>query len=182
MSGIRIAEATSVPYSRNEYQPNWGAGSGCNIRARILQTTSLIDFRTSNGCTVTYGSWYDVYTGKTLTGNPYRGDGTENDLDIDHIIPLNYVNSHGGYNWSSSQKRAYGASLTGMNNGVYLAVSASENRKKSDKGPSEYYPPNSAYRCTYAQKWRDVARIYSIALSNADYVVVKNVLETCGIE
>lgn len=182
MSGIRIAEAASVPYSRNEYQPNWNAGSGCNIRARILQTTSLIDFQTSNGCTVTYGSWYDAYTGKILTGNPYRGDGTENDLDIDHIIPLNYVNSHGGYNWSSSQKKAYGASLTGMKNGVYLAVSASENRKKSDKGPSEYYPPNSAYRCTYAQKWRDVARIYSIALSNADYIVVKNVLETCGIE
>lgn len=182
MSGIKIAEAANVPYSRNDYQPSWDVGSGCNIRARILQSTSLIDFQTSNGCTVTYGSWYDPYTGQTLTGNPYRGDGTANDLDIDHVIPLNYVNSHGGYYWSSSQKRAYGASLAGMNNGVYLAVSASENRKKSDKGPSEYYPPNPAYRCTYAQKWRDVARTYSIALSNADYIVVENILETCGIE
>lgn len=182
MSGIRISEATNDVYVRNEYQPDWNIGSGCNIRARILQTTSIISVQTSNGCTVTYGSWYDPYTGKTLTGNPYRGDGTENDLDIDHIIPLKYVNSHGGSSWSNAQKRAYGASLSAMNNGVYLAVSASENRRKGDKGPSEYYPPNSAYRCTYAQKWRDTARIYSIALSSADYDVVRSVLEVCGIK
>lgn len=72
--------------------------------------------------------------------------------------------------------------MSAMNNGVYLAVSASENRKKGDKGPSEYYPPNSAYRCTYAQKWRDTARIYLIALASADYNVVKSVLEACGIK
>ena len=71
--------------------------------------------------------------------------------------------------------------MSAMNNGVYLAVSASENRKKGDKGPSEYYPPNSAYRCTYAQKWRDTARIYLIALASADYNVVKAYLRHVGL-
>ena len=181
MAGIKIAEAENVSYTRKDYEPSWDVGGGCNIRARILQATSLVIFQTSNGCTVTYGSWYDQYTGKTMTGNPYRGDdGTSNDLDIDHIIPLKYVNSHGGYYWSSLQKRAYGASLAGMNNGVYLAVSASENRRKSDNGPASYYPPNPSFRCEYARRWRSLARLYSIALSSADYNTVKTVLVSCG--
>ena len=181
MSGIIIAEATSAQYSRNEYEPNWDVGSGCNIRARILQQTSLVAVKTSsNGCTVIYGSWVDPYTGETLTGNPYRGDdGTSNDLDIDHIIPLKYVNSHGGSEWSYEQKRSYGSSLSAMENGVYVAVSASENRKKSDSGPSEYYPPNESYRCEYAKKWRDIARDYGISLSLNDYNIVQSILIKC---
>ncbi|MBR2725198.1 hypothetical protein IKE97_00945 [Candidatus Saccharibacteria bacterium] len=181
MAGVLISEPIDVPYLRKEYQPDWDVGYGCNIRARILQQTSIIAVKTaSNGCTVVYGSWVDPYTGVTLTGNPYRGDdGTSNDLDIDHIIPLKYVNSHGGSNWSKEQKREYGASLTAMNKGVYVAVSASENRKKSDSGPSVYYPPNKYYRCEYAQKWRDIAKDYQIALSRNDYNTVKNVLASC---
>lgn len=182
MSGINIAEAQNVSYDRSKYQPNWSVGSGCDIRSRILSSTSLIavTFGT-NGCTVKYGSWKDPYTGQVLTGNPYQGDGAANDLDIDHIIPLNYVNSHGGYYWNDSQKRAYGASLTAMNNGVYLAVSASENRKKGDKGPASYYPPSPEYRCEYSIKWRDIARTYIISLSQADYNFIANVLASCGV-
>lgn len=180
MSGVEIAEAANVPYSRESYQDGWDVGSGCNLRARILQATSIVGVVTSNGCTVTYGSWYDPYTGSTLTGNPYRGDGTANDLDIDHIIPLAYVNAHGGYDWSPSQKKAYGQSLEAYQNGVYVAVSAAENRRKSDSGPSEYYPPNPAYRCEYATKWRDLARIYDISLSRADYEVIEDVLLECA--
>lgn len=181
MAGIAIKEAESVPYDRTKYQPNWSAGGGCDIRARILSSTSLTSVQVgSNGCTVKYGSWNDPYTGQVLTGNPYQGDGTANDLDIDHIIPLNYVNSHGGYYWSDAQKRAYGSSITAMNNGVYLAVSASENRRKSDSGPSQYYPPNQAYRCDYSRKWRDTARAYAISLSSADYNLIANIITSCG--
>lgn len=181
MSGIEIAEAANVSYNRDEYQSGWSVGSGCDLRARILQATSTVPVVTSNGCTVTYGSWIDPYSGSTLTGNPYRGDGTDNDLDIDHVIPLGYVNAHGGANWSIEQKKAYGQSLEANNNGVYVAVSASENRRKGDSGPSEYYPPNAAYRCEYAVKWRDIARIYDLSLSQADYDVVLTVLTECGI-
>lgn len=181
MAGIAIKEAENVSYERSKYQPNWSVGSGCDIRSRILSSTSTIAVEFgSNGCTVKYGSWNDPYTGQVLTGNPYQGDGTANDLDIDHIIPLNYVNSHGGYYWDDTQKRSYGSSLPAMNNGVYLAVSASENRKKGDKGPASYYPPNPAYRCEYSIKWRDIARTYAITLSLADYNLIANVIISCG--
>ena len=57
----------------------------------------------------------------------------------------------------------------------------SENREKSDSGPSEYYPPNPDYRCEYSRKWRDIARIYGISLNPADYNLIANVLIACGI-
>lgn len=183
MAGITTANPESVSYDRKSYQPNWSVGGGCDIRSRLLTAVSIIAVSySSNGCTVINGSWNEPYTGTVFSGNPYRGDdGTANDLDIDHIIPLNYVNSHGGYHWPDTQKRAYGASITAMNSGVYIVVSASENRKKSDSGPATYYPPNPAYRCTYSEKWRNTARTYKISLSPADYNLIASILVSCGV-
>lgn len=181
MSGITIAEPDGSPYRRADYGSGWNVSTGCNIRSRLLFSQSIVQVQTSDGCLVTYGSWIDPYSGSTLTGNPYRGDGTENDLDIDHIIPLKYVNSHGGYAWSSSQKQSYAKSLSAMNNGVYIAVSSTENRKKGDKGPADYYPSNPNFYCEYSKRWRDIARLYSISLSQRDYNKVEGVLAQCGI-
>ena len=183
MANIVIAEADNSPYTRSDYGSGWEvSGLACNIRATILQQTSTVAVQTAkNGCTVTYGSWIDPYSGATLTGNPYQGDGTANDLDIDHIIPLKYVNSHGGYGWSASDKVAYGKSIAAMNNGVYLAVSASENRKKGDSGPADYYPSNPNFYCEYAKRWRDIARMYMISLSGRDYNKIQGVLAECNI-
>lgn len=182
MSGIRMAEPENVPYDRKAYHTDWSIGSGCNLRSRLLVASSIVAVSfAQNGCTVTHGSWIDPYTGNTLTGNPAQGDGTTNDVDIDHVIPLSYANSHGGYHWSSAKKEAYGSSLSGLENEVYLPVSASENNRKSDKGPSRYYPPNPEFRCEYSRKWRDIARSYDIALSQADYQLIASVLASCQI-
>ncbi len=183
MSGIEISEAEEVAYSRDDYQPDWEVGGGCDIRSQILSSSSLVNVEYStDGCTVIDGTWQDPYSGKTVSGNPYRGDGTNNDLDIDHIIPLKYVNEHGGYEWTDEKKREYGASLDGLKNGIYVAVLASENRSKGDDGPSEYYPSNPDYYCEYSRLWRDVARLYDISLSQADYDTVARVLVECGVK
>lgn len=182
MSGIKIAEADNSPYLRANYGKGWNVGTGCNIRSRLLAAQSTVPVKTSNGCLVTYGSWIDPYSGARLTGNPYQGDGEANDLDIDHIIPLRYVNQHGGYAWSHTQKQNYGKSLAAMNNGVYIAVSSKENRSKSDQGPADYYPSNPNFYCEYAKRWRNIARTYSISLSQRDYNKVKGVLAQCGIK
>ena len=182
MSGIKIAEADNSPYLRANYGKGWNVGTGCNIRSRLLTAQSTVPVKTSNGCLVTYGSWIDPYSGVKLTGNPYQGDGEDNDLDIDHIIPLRYVNQHGGYAWSHTQKQNYGKSLSAMNNGVYIAVSSKENRRKSDQGPADYYPSNPNFYCEYAKRWRNIARTYSISLSQRDYNKIEGVLSQCGIK
>lgn len=180
MAGIRITSADNSAYDRKSYYSSWSKISGkCNIRSELLSSASLVDTVKNTNCTVIYGSWQDPYSGVILTGNPYQGDGIENDMEIDHIIPLHYVNQHGGASWSSDKKHEYGSSITGMNSGLYIAVSKTENQKKSDKGPSEYYPENPDYRCEYSQKWHDIALAYDISLEQSDYDIIKSTLETC---
>ena len=184
MSGITIAEADGSPYRRKDWGSGWNIGQGCNIRQRLLAEQSKVQVRygdPENGCLVTYGVWDDLYSYRVLEGNPYQGDGEENDLDVDHIIPLSYVNSHGGYAWSHDRKVSYGKSLEAKNNGVYVAVSSTENRKKGDKGPADYYPANKNFYCEYSIRWRNIARIYGISLSRRDYDKVKRVLAECGV-
>ncbi len=177
MDGIKIAEAANIDFDRDEYFTSWDvAGEECDLRSQLLEENSLtkVNF-SSNGCTVIFGKWKDPYTGEVVSGNPAGGE-TEDDFDIDHVIPLSYVSSHGGSEWSDKKKREYGASLEGKTNNLYVEVLASENRSKGDKGISEYYPPNEDFECKYAWLWHDIAIEYSISLSRADYEKVEDVL------
>lgn len=93
-------------------------------------------------------------------------------IDYDHIIPINYVDLHGGCDWSVEEKQEYAYNT---NNGV--CTWNSPNRAKSDKGPSEYMPEYN--KEWYCYKWLEIATRYNIPLSQADYDVI---VHTLGIK
>lgn len=175
---LKVAPPSKAPYSREDYK-HWNyLGSSCwNVREQVLVNQSqnppvLLDGsknKTANikaACSIESGYWVDPYSGNVFT-EPKK-------LDIDHIIPLSYVNQHGGSNWAPKTKKAYANDLD-----VLLAVSAKENRSKSDKGPSEYMPPNKNYQCQYAFGWVKVATKYGITVTQKDKDVLKTVLSGC---
>jgi hypothetical protein len=178
---IRLSvEAPAALYIRSEYEPNWKIpGDKCDIRSKMLESSSLVPVVKNKYCTVTYGKWEDPYTGEILEGNPHGGDGTQNDMDIDHIIPLHYVNSHGGIAWDSVHKLLYGKSVSSMNRGIYITVSSSANSSKGDKGPSKWMPSNAAYACQYIIKWRNIASDWQISLDPDDYDYIASRLDQC---
>lgn len=52
MDGITIAPAENVPYDRDDYEPDWDVGTGCDIRSRVLSSSSQVAVQYgSNGCT-----------------------------------------------------------------------------------------------------------------------------------
>lgn len=175
--GAAAAVINDNSFSRNDYFTGWDvAGMECDLRSQLLEETSLTKVKFGdNGCTVIYGEWQDPYTGEIISGNPGGGE-TSDDFDIDHIIPLGYVDAHGGREWSSEKKREYGASMVGKEKGLYLVVLASENRSKGDKGISEYYPPNEDFECDYTWLWHDIAKEYDISLDKADSDKIKEIL------
>ena len=71
---------STIPYNRKDW-PHWiDADGDCqNTRQELLIATSQkpVQFKDSRHCTVIYGEWYGVYTGKTFT--------KASDVDIDHI-------------------------------------------------------------------------------------------------
>lgn len=182
LQGVTIAEAQSVDYDRDEWK-HWstapGAKSCWNVREEVLYRDSdpgALVLKDSSGatttnkskaCSVEAGKWVDPYSGNVIT-NPSK-------IDIDHMIPLSYAAQHGGQEWSSTKKEDFANSLTNPNH--LVASSATENRRKGDKGPSEYRPKTG--ECSYAQNWISVASQWNISASSADKKALEEMLATC---
>lgn len=123
----------------------------------------------SKACYITGGTWNDPYTEEVFT-NP-------SDLDIDHMIPLGYAARGGGQAWDSDKKAQYANDLTYDHH--LVAVSASANRSKSDRGPGDWKPSNSKYHCQYAISWTVISTNWNISMKPSDKSAVQDMLKTC---
>lgn len=107
-----------------------------------------MEFKTDKHCLVIGGRWVLLYDGGIET--------RASKIDIDHIIPLKWMNSHGGADWSPAKKKQFANDADNL-----LAVSARANRSKGAKGIDAWMPDN--YRCPYGKHWRHLGNKYQIA-------------------
>ena len=114
------------------------------------------------------GQWIDPYSGDLIEDS--------SQIDIDHIIPLSKAAKSGGQSWNKAKKEQFANDLENL-----LATSAKENRKKSDKGPGEYMPPNKDYKCQYAKSYISVAHKYSLTINEKDSKVLNKTIKGCSI-
>lgn len=183
LNTLTVAEPQKVAYNRDEWNHWISAGRGCwTVREQVLSVEAVpgsLSMLDSSGkatsdvnaaCEITSGKWNDPYTGKEFT-NP-------KDLDIDHLIPLKNAASTGGQAWDKNKKEAY-ANDTGYANHL-IAVDASANRSKSDKGPAAWKPANEGYWCEYATSWITVASNYQLTVSSADKAALAQMLGKCA--
>lgn len=165
---LKVEKPKDVDYNRSEWK-HWIKISGeCDTRETVLAKQGTNVQSDPKTCKVLSGTWKDPYTGKNFT-DPKK-------LDIDHVIPLGYVASHGGQSWDKEKKKAYANDI----DTVLLAVSASENRSKSDKGPEDYMPPDESFSCEYGKKWVDIASKYGISITSGDKKALTSALQSCS--
>jgi Protein of unknown function (DUF1524) len=177
---VVIADAQEVPYNRDEWK-HWSAVRTCwDTREEVLYrqaepgTAILTDKNKkptndiNSACYITGGTWIDPYTGKTIK-DPSA-------LDIDHMVPLKYAATHGGQPWDGAKKEQFANSLEP---GHLLAVDASANRQKSDKGPSNWVP-QEAYQCQYAKDWVGVTSKWGLSVTQADKDSMSTMLAKCA--
>ena len=178
LPGIKISEPESVDYDRSEWK-HWSSpkGRSCwNTRKQVLardgEDIIYLDSKKNEidsvdkACYVVQGVWVDPFSG-TIFENP-------SDLDIDHIVPLSYAARHGGQDWDSDKKEEFANDMTGL-----LAVSASENRKKGDKGPEDYMPFNRGSHCDYSKAFIQVINKYNLTITQGDKEALTKGLTTC---
>lgn len=178
---LQVAEASGVIYNREEWK-HWSSLRSCwSVREQVLvdeAEPNSVTFLDSNkvtttdpnkACYVSGGVWNDPYTGQKYT-NP-------EDLDIDHMIPLNYAAQHGGQGWDSAKKESYANNRDYANH--LIAVQSSANRSKSDQGPSAWKPANQAYWCTYAADWVTISAQWQLSVTQADKDALHEMLNTC---
>jgi hypothetical protein len=120
-------------------------------------------------CVVVGGAWSDPYTGETIS--------SAKAIDVDHLVPLKNAHESGGWAWPAERKKAYANYLGNAYH--LLAASASENRRKGDKGPDEYLPPNERARCDYVRNFAGVKRAWGLRVTASEMAAMQTVLEAC---
>lgn len=145
-------------------------GDGCDTRAEVLMMESLSAVTTRGRCTITTGQWVSVYDGVSST--------QAGDFDIDHFVPLNEAWMSGAYNWDSATRVRFGNDVEYSYS--LVAVSASSNRSKSDKDPTQWMPASKTYFCDYAATWVAVKWRWGLSVDTLERMAVESVLGGCS--
>lgn len=155
---------TNLEIEKYNRQPQFGrwindpSGETClNTRAKVLVRDSdkPTIFKEDQKCLVEHGAWKDPYTNKILN--------TAHSVQVDHLVPLKNAYISGAHKWSFQARCLY-ANYLGYDFHL-LPVSATENMRKSDKGPDQYMPPNKFYACTYVRQWLSVKMLWGLSMT-----------------
>lgn len=168
LDSIQVANADKSSYSRSSY-PHWITQSGtCDTRETILKNVGFdSDTKTCVAKSKSGFTYTEPYGGKKIS-NP-------SSLDIDHVIPLKYANSHNGASWSTAKKTQFANDMSQL-----IAVDASANRQKGDSGPSGWMPSNKNETCSYTTIWITTASRYGISITSSDKTALQKGIESCS--
>jgi hypothetical protein len=169
LASLRIEPEVGLGYQRKFFL-HWidQDSDGCNTRAEVLIAESLTPVSIAAGCKVT-GSWLSLYD-LVQTSNPAE-------LDIDHMIPLKEAWDSGAHSWDFDTRKRFANDL-GFEHSL-IAVTASSNRSKSDRDPSQWLPSNNSYHCEYAYKWLATKYRWRLSIDSAEALSLGRLVATC---
>jgi hypothetical protein len=173
LTTITVQNERPSGYSRSLFK-HWvdADGDSCDTREEVLiaESTSRAQVD-AYGCKVIEGDWLSPYDNVTHT-NP-------SELDIDHMIPLKEAWDSGAWAWSVMKRQLFANDLTDARS--LIAVTAGQNRSKSDRDPSNWLPPQTQYRCTYLAEWVAIKSHWKLSMDQSEFGRIKNVLTaSCG--
>lgn len=177
LHGIRIEAESSAEYDRYRDYGGWTTKDCMSTRMTVLRDESdpglvQIRRRENGSCEVAAGQWRDPYTDAIIT-TPWA-------LDIDHLVPLKEAHQSGAHTWPKSKRVEYANHLA--DEWHLLAISAAENRRKGDRDPAQWLPPNGAFVCTYLTNWIRVKRKWDLSMDDAEAAAVSAQWEQRGCE
>ena len=160
LEALAVAEEGDggVAYDRDLYGSWTQVRSGCNTRCAVLEEERQAD-----------GTWLSWYDGM-VTSDASR-------LDIDHMVPLAEAHSSGAWRWSPSRRAAYANDL--LHPEALAAVSASSNRSKGSRDPSEWRPSDESAWCRYATDWVTVKAAWELTADRTEVGALQEMLDTC---
>lgn len=139
---------------------------GCNTREEVLiqerKAGRVVD------CDVIGGRWRSAFD-RDVTRNP-------SSFDVDHYVPLKEAWDSGAWRWNSRTRERFANDLGYR--GSLIAVSASSNRSKSDRDPSDWLPEFG--KCKYAKTWIAVKFRWRLAVDSQEKSTLSRILRGCS--
>ena len=168
--------APKTGYDRQRFGPAWADvdRNGCDTRNDILKRD--LDGETfkpgTHDCIVLTGTLNDPYTRKKIAFT--RGQGTSDDVQIDHVIALSDA-------WQKGAQQLDDATRKNLANDPLnlMAVDGPTNQGKGDSDAATWLPPNKAFRCKYVARQVAVKAKYRLYVTQAERDAINGILGGC---
>ncbi|MEU6016893.1 HNH endonuclease family protein [Streptomyces sp. NPDC047515] len=178
-SGLSLAEAIAklpaadenrTGYKRDSFK-HWidEDGDGCSTRNEVLLAEAVKKPEQGPRCTLTGGEWLSYYDEVTVTD--------ARKLDIDHMVPLAEAWDSGASAWDSDRRMRYANDLGSERS--LVAVTASENRRKGDKDPSQWMPSAQSAKCTYLADWTATKLRWKLTADDKERAALNTLTANC---
>ena len=142
---------------------------GCDARREVLIMEAVEQPIVGEGCKLSGGAWSSAYDGLTTTDT--------STFDIDHMIALKEAWDSGAFAWDSDKRMAFANDLDLPE--ALIAVSASSNRSKSDRDPSDWMPPLESYHCQYIRDWMTVKIKWELSVDAKEFGALRTIASGC---
>lgn len=168
LADLRVGEASHEDTYRRAVFGDWvdADRDSCDTRDEVL-IRDLHYEKVTRPCTVVAGRFTDPYTGVT-------GEAIPRVLDIDHVVSLGDAWRSGAWSWPREQLRAFTNDQANL-----VATNRTQNRRKGDKGPGEWVPPNVRHHCKFARTYAAVKGKYRLTVTPADRAALARLLKGC---
>lgn len=166
--------APKTGYSRDQFGPAWEDvdRNGCSTRNDILDRDLTQVQKDPDGCKVKTGVLNDPYTGKTI--DFVAGQGTSDDVQIDHVVALSDAWQKGAQQLSAADRLTFANDPLNL-----LAVDGPMNQAKGDGDAATWLPPNRSYWCPYTARQVEVKSKYHLWVTQAEHDRIKEILSDC---
>ena len=163
--------APKTGYSREQFGGDWEKVQGCDTR-NIILARDLENEIVNERCQVLQGLLNDPYTGKAIVFQ--RGDGTSDDIQIDHVVALSDAWQKGAQQLSKEKRIELANDPLEL-----LAVEGAANQQKSDSDAASWLPDNKSFRCQYVARQIAIKKKYGLWVTAAEKEAMKRVLSGC---
>jgi hypothetical protein len=155
-------------YERSAFGHGWGDRDGdcqdSRAEALIATSTTRVQFADERRCRVVSGRWISPFTNEVIQN--------ASDIDIDHVVPLNWAWDRGAKRWSEDKRHRF------ANDNINLwPVELSLNRSKGARSPDQWLPP--AGQCGYVARFTRIVKLYGLKPKTTETEWMKSFLDDC---
>jgi DNA uptake protein ComE-like DNA-binding protein/uncharacterized membrane protein YhaH (DUF805 family) len=173
IAGLTVEPEVSSGYDRDLFK-HWidVDRDGCDTREEVLITESTTPVSIGGSCSLSGGTWVSAFDGVSTTNS--------SSFDVDHFVPLKEAWDSGANGWDSTTRQNFANDL-GYEMSL-IAVSASSNRSKSDRDPSDWMPSEAEFKCDYVYAWIQVKLRWKLSVDAAEVTALRNNWSGCTLE